>query len=163
MDGEQWTTLALLQPMWKRVWELRRADELVAELRLPALRRGANARFGDRELEIRARGVLKVEHVVVDAVSGETVARVRGNVLEQRGLEDAVWKSLGRGRGHGFVGADGEPWLEAKVSSGFFRTTGEVQVAPGHDVALAAMLAAYLLIRKAEQAESAAVTTVVVT
>jgi hypothetical protein len=104
-----------------------------------------------------------VEHLVVDVQSGETVARVRRNTLERPGLEDSTWKSLGLGKGRGFVGADGEPWLRAKVSSGFFSRTGQVEVAPEQDVGLPALLAAYLLIRKAEEDESAAVTTVVAT
>jgi hypothetical protein len=163
VDAEEWTGFALVQPTRKREWELRQGDRLVAELQLPSMRRGGSARVGDRELEIRVTGVLRVEHLVVDVHSGETVARVRRNTLERPGLEDSTWKSLGRGQGRGFVGADGEPWLRAKVSSGFFRTTGQVEVAPEHDVGLPALLASYLLIRKAEEDESAAVTTVVVT
>lgn len=162
MDGD-WTGLALLQPTRKREWELRHGDELVAELHLPSLRRGGTARVGGRDLEIRSSGVLRTEQVVVDAATGEGLARVRRNVLERPGLEPAEWKSLGRGRGHGFVDGEGEPWLRAKVSSGLFRTTGQVEVAPGQDGALPALLAAYLLIRKAEQAASAASTAVVVT
>ena len=163
MDAEDWTGLALVQPTRKREWELRQGDRLVAELQLPSMRRGGKASVGERELEIRVTGVLRVEHLVVDIQSGETVARVRRNTLERPGLEDSTWKSLGRGKGRGFVGADGEPWLRAKVSSGFFRRTGQVEVEPEHDVGLPALLAAYLLIRKAEEDESAAVTTVVVT
>lgn len=149
-----WTTLALLQPTRKREWELRHGDELVAELQLPALRRGGKARAGGRELEIRASGVLNVEHLVLDA--GERVARVRRNTLKRPGFEPSAWKSLGRRNGHGFVDAAGEPWLRAKVSSGLFRTTGQVEVAPGQDVAVPALLAAYLLIRKAEESASSA-------
>jgi hypothetical protein len=163
MDVEDWTGLALVQPTRRREWELRQGDRLVAGLRLPSMRRGGTAGVGDRKLEIRVSGVFNVEHLVVDAQSGETVARVRRNTLERPGLENSTWKSLGRGQGRGFVGADGEPWLRAKVSSGFFQRTGQVEVAPEHDVGLPALLAAYLLIRKAEEDESAAVTTVVVT
>lgn len=163
MDGEPSTTLALLQPTRKRAWELRRGDELVASLRLPSLKRGGLARVGDRELEIRASGVVRTEHVVVDAATGEALARVRRNTLELPGLEPAQWKSLGRKRGQGFVGVDGEPWLRTKLSCGLFRTTGEIEVAPGHDPAVPALLAAYLLIRKAEQDASAAGAVVVVT
>ena len=155
MDDD-WTGLALLQPTRRREWELRRGNELVAEFALPTLRRGAKARVGPRELEIRVSGVLRVEHLVVDAETGEAVARVRRNTLERPGLEDSTWKSLGRGKGHGFVGADDEPWLRAKVSSGLFRTTGQIEVAPDREVAVPALLAAYLLIRKAEEAASSA-------
>ena len=162
MDGEDWTGLVLLQPTRRREWEIRRGDELVAELRLPSMRRGGRARIGARELEIRVSGVLKVEHLVVDAESGDPVARVRRNTLERPGFEDSAWKSLGRGKGHGFVGADGDPWLRARVSSGLFRTTGHLEVEPEHDIAVPALVAAYLLIRKAEEvASSAAGATVV--
>lgn len=162
MDGEHSVTVELVQPTRKRVWELRQGDEVVASLRLPTLRRGAKARAGDRELELRVIGLLKVEHVVVDAETREELARVARNTLVRPGLEDSAWRSLGRGEGHGFVGADGKPWLRAKISSGLLRTTGQVEVAHGQDVALPALLAAYLLIRKAEEvATSAAGATVV--
>jgi hypothetical protein len=98
----------------------------------------------------------------VDAATGEEVARVRRNTLERPGLEPAAWKSLGRGKGSGFVGADGEAWLRAKVSSGVFRTTGQIEIAPGQDPALPALLAGYLLIRRAEE-NAAAATSVAVT
>lgn len=162
MESGDWTGLVLLQPTRRREWELRHGDELVAELRLPSMRRGGTARVGDRDLEVRVSGVWRTEHVVADAATGEPVARIRRSVLERPGLEPAAWKSLGRGRGHGFVDGQGEPWLRAKISSGLFRTTGQVEVAPGQDTALPALLAAYLLIRKAET-ESAAATTIVVT
>jgi len=155
-------TLALRQPTRRREWELRHGEELLASLQLPAMRRGGKARVGDRELEIRASGLLKVEHLVVDAGTGEEVATVRQNVLEGPGLDESSWTSLGRGKGHGFVTADGEPWLRAKVSSGLIRTSGQLEVAPGHEVAVPALMAAYLLMRKAEEvASSVAATTVV--
>jgi hypothetical protein len=163
VDDKTSVGLALLQPTRRREWELRRGDELVAELSLPALRSGGSARAGDRELAIGTHGLFKREHVVTDAASGEEVARVRGHAVELRGIESAEWKSLGRGAGHGLVGPDGEPWLRAKVSSGAFRTTGEVEVAAGHDPALPALIAAYLLIRKADEAAAAASATVAAT
>jgi hypothetical protein len=155
--------LALLQPTRRREWELRRGDELVAELSLPALRSGGNARAGDRELVIRTHGLFKREHVVADAASGEELAHVRGHTVELRGIESAKWKSLGRGQGYGLVGPGGEPWLRAKVAGGAFRTTGEIEVAGGHDPALPALIAAYLLIRKADEAAAAASATVAAT
>jgi hypothetical protein len=155
--------LALLQPTRRREWELRRGDELVAELSLPALRSGGSARAGDRELAIRTQGLFKREHVVTDAASGEELARVRGHTVELRGIERAEWKSLGRSHGYGLVGPDGEPWLRAKVSSGAFRTTGEIEIAAGHDPALPSLIAAYLLIRRAEEAAAAASATVAAT
>jgi hypothetical protein len=163
VDDEPSVDLALLQPTRRREWELRRGDELVAALSLPALRSGGSARAGDRELAIQTHGLFKREHVVTDAASGEELARVRGHVVELRGIENAEWKSLGRGAGYGFVGLDGEPWLRAKVSSGAFRTTGQVEVAAGHDPALPALIAAYLLICKAEEAAAAASASVAAT
>jgi hypothetical protein len=163
VDDQTSVGLALLQPTRRRTWEIRRGDELVAELRLPAMHSGGRASAAGRELEIRARGLLKREHVVVDAATGEELARVRGRAVEVRGIERAEWKSLGRGSGYGLVGPDGEPWLRAKVSSGTFRTTGQIEVAAGHDPALPALIAAYLLIRKAEEAAAAASASVTAT
>jgi hypothetical protein len=100
---------------------------------------------------------------VTDAASGEELARVRGHTVELRGIERAEWKSLGRSHGYGLVGPDGEPWLRAKVSSGAFRTTGEIEIAAGHDPALPSLIAAYLLIRRAEEAAAAASATVAAT
>ena len=153
--------LALVQPTRRREWELRHGDQLVAQLRLQTFKRGGHARIGDRELEIRARGTLRPEHVVVDAATQEPLARVRGRSVELEGGERAEWKSLGRGGGYGLVGPDGEPWLRGKVRSGLFRTSGEIEVADGHDVALPALLACYLLIRRAEQIAASASSVVV--
>jgi hypothetical protein len=163
VDDETSVKLLLVQPTRRRDWELRQGDELVAELRLPALRSGGSARAGDRELAIATHGLFKREHVVADAATGEEVARVRGHTVDVRGLERADWKSLGRGQGYGLVGPDGEPWLRAKVKSGTFRTTGQVEIAAGHDPALPSLIAAYLLIRKADEAAAAASATVAAT
>jgi hypothetical protein len=160
---ETWTTLALVQPMRRREWELRHGDEKVAELRLPAMLGAGSAQVGDRGLTIRARGIFRREHVLADDATGEEVASVRGRTLELRGVERAEWKSLGRGAGYGLVGPDGEPWLRAKVSAGAFRTTGQIEVAPGHDIAVPGLLAAYLLIRKVEEAAAASAATVTAT
>jgi hypothetical protein len=163
VDDQTSAGLALQQPTLRRRWEIRRGDELVATLRLPAMRSGGRASAAGRELEIRTHGLLKREHLVVDAATGEELARVHGRAVEVRGIESAEWKSLGRGAGHGLVGPDGEPWLRAKVSSGPFRTTGQIEVAAGHDPALPALIAAYLLIRKAEEAATAASASVAAT
>jgi hypothetical protein len=72
-------------------------------------------------------------------------------------------KSLGRGAGYGLVGPQGEPWLRAKVKGGAFRTTGQIEVTAGHDPALPAVIAAYLLIRKVEEAADASASTVAAT
>ena len=100
MEGEHWTGLALVQPTRKREWQLRQGDHVVAELHLPALKRDGEARVGDRELELRVSGLLRPEHVLVDASTGEEVARVRRKQVVLAS-EQAEWKSLGRGRGLG--------------------------------------------------------------
>jgi hypothetical protein len=157
---ETWTMLALVQPTRRREWELRHGDDKVAELRLPAMLGAGSALAGDRGLTIRARGLFRREHVLADDATGEEVASVRGRTLELRGSERAEWKSLGRGAGYGLVGPDGQPWLRAKVSAGAFRTTGQIEIAPGHDIAVPALLAGYLLIRKVEEAAAASAATV---
>ena len=157
---ETWRTVALVQPTRRREWELRHGDEKVAELGLPAMLGAGSARAGDRGLTIRARGIFRREHVLADDATGEEVASVRGRTLELRGAERAEWKSLGRGAGYGLVGPDGQPWLRAKVSAGAFRTTGQIEIAPGHEIAVPALLAAYLLIRKVEEAAAASAATV---
>jgi hypothetical protein len=160
---ETWTGLALVQPTRRREWELRHGDEKVAELRLPAMLGAGSVQVGDRGLTIRARGIFRREHVLADDATGEEVASVRGRTLELRGVERAEWKSLGRGAGYGLVGPDGEPWLRAKISAGALRTTGQIEVAPGHDIAVPGLLAAYLLIRKVEEAAAASAATVTAT
>jgi hypothetical protein len=163
VDDETSVKLLLLQPTRRREWEIRQGDELVAQLSLPVMRSGGRGSAGGRELEIRTHGVLRREHIVVDATTGEELARVHGHTVELRGLETADWKSLGRGQGYGLVGPDGEPWLRAMAKSSTFRTTGQVETAAGHDPALPSLIAAYLLIRKADEAAAAASATVAAT
>jgi hypothetical protein len=163
VDDETSVKLLLVQPTRRREWELRQGEELMAELSLPALRSGGRARAGDRELTLATHGLFKREHVFADATTGEEVARIRGHTVELRGIESADWKSLGRGQGYGLVGPDGEPWLRAMAKSGTFRTTGQVEIAAGHDPALPSLIAAYLLIRKADEAAAAASATVAAT
>ena len=96
MDDETSTKLVLSQPTRRREWELRHGEETVAELTLPSVKRGGTARAEERELEIRVRGVIRREDILVDAATGEELARVRGHKVEFRGAESAEWKSLGR-------------------------------------------------------------------
>jgi hypothetical protein len=49
------------------------------------------------------------------------------------------------------------------VKRGAFRTTGQIEVTAGHDPALPAVIAAYLLIRKVEEAADASASTVAAT
>jgi hypothetical protein len=157
----EWTSVALVQPKRSRRWEIRRGDEMLASLQLPALRRGGRAEVEGRELTIETHGLFRVEHVLRDRVTHEQIARIRPDgrrqVLELAG-RDFEWRSLGRGKGHGLVGPDGEPVLRAKVRSGVFRTSGEVwadaDISDG-EARLLALLASYLLISKAEETAAA--------
>jgi len=95
--------------------------------------------------------------VVRDETTQEELVRLRPEgrrrVLE-RGDRSAEWKRLGRKEGHGFIGLDGKPFLHAKVASGLFHVNGETEVAddvPEQDALVLALLASYLLIRKAEE------------
>jgi hypothetical protein len=161
VDDETSTKLVLSQPTRRRKWELRRGEETVAELTLPSVKRGGKARADGRELEIRTSGVIRRVDLLVDAATGEELARVRGRKVEFSGVESAEWKSLGRKAGYGLVGRDGEAWLRAKAKSGLVRTTGVVEVAAGHEVAIPALLAAFLLIRHADEVAAAAAATTV--
>lgn len=154
--------LDLVQPSLRRGWVLRRGDEVVATLRIPLFRRGAAADVAGRPLTIRREGGLRSEYAVRDAATDEQLARLRPRGLHhvlELGDRTAAWKRLGRGEGHGFVGPDGESLLRAKVSSGIVRTSGEVELAddvPEQEAPILALLASYLLIRKAEDQASAA-------
>lgn len=154
MDEETSTRLAFVQPSRRRQWELRRGDEVVAELELPSLRRGGRGRVGEREIVVEAHGLFRSEHVVTDGASGTELARVRGGKVELEG-EALQWHSLGRRQGYGLKDRAGGTVLRAKVSSGLVRTTGQVEVEAGRDAALPALLAAYLLIRRAEEIAAA--------
>ena len=161
--------LALVQPSLRREWWLRRGDEVVATLWIPLFRRRAAAEVAGRRLTFEREGGLRSTYLVRDELTGEQLARFRPEgrhrVLEL-GDQRAQWKHLGLGKGYGFVGPDGKPLLRAKVSSGIARTTGEVEVADDvseQDALVAAVLASFLLIRKAEDTASAAASTTTVT
>jgi hypothetical protein len=161
--------LALVQPSLRREWWLRRGDEVVATLWIPLFRRRGAAEVVGRRLTFEREGGLRSAYLVRDALTGEQLARFRPDgrhrALELGDLR-AEWKRLGRRRGYGFVGPDGEPLLRAKVASGIARTSGEVVVAddvPEQDALVAAVLASFLLIRKAEDAASAAASSAAVT
>jgi hypothetical protein len=49
------------------------------------------------------------------------------------------------------------------VKGGAFRTAGQIEVTAGHDPALPAVIAAYLLIRRVEEAAAASASTVAAT
>ena len=134
--------LELAQPGLRRSWELRRDGEVVATLRIPVFRRGAELEIGAERLAIKPQRELELDG------------------------RRAEWKSLGRKLGSGFVGPDGETLARGKLRTGLTRTTGELQAAddlPEHDALLAAAMTAYLLIRKADDTAGAAAASVAAT
>jgi hypothetical protein len=155
------TTLTLVQPTARRrEWELRDAAGLLALLRLPAFRSGAEAEIDDDCLRIqRVRG-MRGGYAVVDEATGSEIARLRREGSEQLLELEGVayrWRRV-EGR-FGFVGDDGEPIVSAKVRSGLLRSSGEASVKPGTErrpAIVAALLACYLLIRRNDQAAAAA-------
>jgi hypothetical protein len=161
--------LRLVQPKLRRAWELRRGDELVATLRIPFLRRGAEIEVGGQRFALERSGLVRTSVAVRDTATGEERVRIgRENlrrVLELGG-QRTEWRSLGWGSTYGFVGPDGEPLVRGKVSQGIMRSNGEIEVAdslPENEALLAAALTAYLLIRKAEDNASAAAGSVAAT
>jgi hypothetical protein len=161
--------LRLVQPKLRRAWELRRGDEVVATLRIPFLRRGAEIEVGGQKLALERSGLVRTSVAVRDTATGEERMRIgRENlrrVLELGG-QRTEWRSLGWGSTYGFVGPDGEPLVRGKVSQGITRSNGEIEVTdslPENEALLAAALTAYLLIRKAEDNSSAAAGSVAAT
>lgn len=161
--------LRLVQPKLRRAWELRRGDEVVATLRIPFLRRGAEIEVGGQRFALERSGLVRTSVAVRDTATGEERVRIgRENlrrVLELGG-QRTEWRSLGWGSTYGFVGPDGEPLVRGKVSQGITRSNGEIEVAdslPENEALLAAALTAYLLIRKAEDNASAAAGSVTAT
>lgn len=161
--------LRLVQPGLRRSWELRRGDEVVATLRIPLLRRGAEIEIGDQKLAIEPSGLVRTSVAVRDTGTGDERMRVvRENlhrVLELGGRR-TEWRSLGWGSTYGFVAADGEALVRGKVSPGLTRTSGEIEVLddmPQDEALVAAALTAYLLIRKADDNAAAASSTVAAT
>jgi hypothetical protein len=161
--------LELAQPGLRRVWDLRRGDEVVATLRIPLIRRGAEIEIGGRRLAVEPSGLIGTSVAVRDKATGEERTRITRQSLRrvlELGGQRTEWRSLGWGSTYGFVGADGEPLARGKVSPGLTRTNGEIEVAdslPEDEALLAAALTAYLLIRKAEDNASAAAGSVAAT
>jgi hypothetical protein len=161
--------LRLVQPKLRRAWELRRGDEVVATLRIPFLRRGAEIEVGGQRFALERSGLVRTSVALRDTATGEERIRIgRENlrrVLELGG-QRTEWRSLGWGSTYGFVGPDGEPLVRGKVSQGITRSNGEIEVAdslPENEALLAAALTAYLLIRKAVDNSSAAAGSVAAT
>ena len=142
---------------------------MVATLRIPLLRRGAEIEIGDQKLAIEPSGLVRTSVAVRDTATGDERMRVvRENlhrVLELGG-QRTQWRSLGWGSTYGFVDAADEPLVRGKVSQGLTRTNGEIEVAdslPEDEALLAAALTAYLLIRRADDNASAGASTVAAT
>jgi hypothetical protein len=161
--------LALVQPSLRREWHLVRDDRTEAMLWIQLFRRGGAAEIAGRRLAFEPQGGFRSAYVVRDQATGGQRARVltqsRQRVLEL-GDRTAEWKRLGGGQGYGFVGADGELLLRAKVRSGIARTNGEIEIAndlPEPDALIAAVVGSFLLLRKAEEAASAAAGSVAAT
>jgi len=154
--------LRLVQPKLRRAWELRRGDEVVASLRIPLLRRGAEIELGGRRFALEPSGLVRTSVAVLDTTTGEERTRIGREHLRrvlELGGRRTEWRSLGWGSTYGFVDADGEPLVRGKVSPGLTRTNGELEVAdslPEDEGLLAAALTAYLLIRRADDNASAA-------
>jgi hypothetical protein len=153
--------LALVQPTLRREWQLRRDEVVIATLRIPLFRSGARAEAAGRRLAIDKRGQVRPEYLIRDEATQEELSRLRpdrGRRVLELGDRPAEWKRLGRKEGYGFIGPDGERFVRAKVSSGLFHTNGEVELAddlPEQDALVLAVLASYLVLRKAEDDASA--------
>jgi hypothetical protein len=156
-------TYELSQPSaFRREWLLSRDGQSRAVLRIPMFRSGAQAEIARELFDIERAGHLRIGYVVRDATGGE-VARLRrdgGRRLLDFGGRAAEWKRLGRKEGFGFVDRGGTTLVRARVSSGLFRSSGEVEVnmdVPERDGLVAALLASFLLIRKNEDEAGAVV------
>ena len=150
-------TWSLVQPTARRrEWQLSKGDAQKALLRIPIFRAGAEGQTPDGELRIERRGRLHRGYAVFDS-AGREVARLEGRVFRLDGMT-AEWKRLGRGQGFGFVGADGQRLLSARVRTGLLRSSGEVTTSglTESQAIVAALLACYILIRRNEEAASGA-------
>jgi hypothetical protein len=130
--------------------------------RSPCSAAGRLRELAGRRLEIAREGGLRAEYLVRDAATQEQLAHLRPDGrrrLLETADRTAEWKRLSRKEGYGFVDPAGEPFLRGKISSGVFHTNGEVDVAddvPDQEAFVLALLASYLVIRKAEDDASAA-------
>jgi hypothetical protein len=154
----------LIQPSARRrAWELRQGGEVRALLEVPAVRPGGRARFADQQWQIKRRGALRPDHVVLDGDSGEQLACLRGGRRRRRlelGEIVAEWKRLPRGLGYGFSTPEGERLVGARLRAGLLRSWGEISVSarlPERDAVMLAVLASYLLIRRGEEHSASAV------
>jgi hypothetical protein len=118
---------------------------------------GAHGEVKGRRLQIEQHGRVRPAYTVREVATGAEVARLRRDghrSLVDIGGQTTEWKHLDRKQGFGLVTIDGMPLLRAKIRSGLVRSTGEIQIDASlleHDAPVAALLAAYLLVRKNEQ------------
>jgi hypothetical protein len=154
--------LDLMQPLLRRAWVLRRGDEVLGTLRTSLFRRGGEADVAGLRLEIEREGGVRAAYRIRDATTQEERALFApqgGRYVLELGDLSAEWRRLDWRGGYGFVDPDGRPIVQAKIASGIARTSGEVEVTddlPEEDAVIAALMAAFLLIRKAEATASAA-------
>ena len=156
-------TWSLVQPTARRrEWELRRGEDRRAVLRIPTFRSGARAETPDGPLRIERHGRVRATYAIVDEATGRELARLepdgRRQILQLQGTT-AQWETLGRKHGFGFVGADGQPLLAARVRTDLLRSGGEVVLNAELDerqATIAALLACSLLIRRNEAAAAGA-------
>ena len=131
-------------------------------LRIPTFRTGVRAEGAGRSLRIDRHGRVRARYAVVDEATDSVLARLepdgRRRMLRLDGLT-AEWKRLGHKHGFGFVDADGQTLLSARVRTGLIRSSGEVEINAPLDerqAIVGALLACYLLIRRNEEAAAGA-------
>ena len=145
----------------RRTWQLVEQGDVKAVLCIPLFRAGGRATAGDRHINIERRGHLRAAYAVREEATGTELARLRrrgAHITLALGDRNAEWQRLSRTDGFGFVAADGTVLLQAKVRSGILRTAGEIKIntrLTSCDAIVAALLAAYLLIRKMESEQAA--------
>ena len=134
-----------------------------ATVRVPVVRSGASVEAGQARWRAEREGSrFRPGHVLVDDAGGRALARLRREgrrSLFEVGGRSGDWRKLGRDEGHGAVEPDGTVFAAARVRSGW-RTVGTVEVGEAlgdEDALAAAVLAAYLAIRKVEEDSAVAV------
>jgi hypothetical protein len=142
----------------RRRWRLVERGEVKALLEIPLFRSGARVSAGDSRLKIERQGGLRATYVLRHEASGELgrVGRQGRRMILEVGGRSAEWRHFERS--FGFVADDGTPLLRTKIRSGLLRISGEIAIKadlPDRDGLIAALLAAYLLIRKSEDEQAA--------
>jgi hypothetical protein len=145
----------------RREWQLVEQGDVTAVLRIALFGSGARATARGRHINIERHGRLRAGYAVREGATGTELARLRRrrpHMILELGDRNAEWQRLSRTDGFGFVAADGTVLLRAKIRSGILRTAGEIKInatLTACDAVVAALLAAYLLIRKMETEQAA--------